>query len=186
MTPIAAGNGKIYFKSPAGGLASLPVPWVSGTLYTLLASSGNPYVDQIVVDSSNVYWLDGSNNVVVETSLTSSQSQNLAPLQSSPYGIAIDSTTVYWTNNSPGQISRIPIALPPGTVTTLSLPNGAAGVAVDSTSIYFASGGEVDKMAKNSTTFTRIAWGTPSQIAVDANYVYWLDYAAKAVMRTTK
>lgn len=66
----------------------------------------------------------------------------LASGQGGPYGIAVDSTSVYWTNYAGGTVMKVSIG--GGTPTALasgqSLP---PGIAVDSTRVYWTSGGSV-------------------------------------------
>jgi hypothetical protein len=62
----------------------------------------------------------------------------LATAQSGPQGIAVDATSVYWTNYTGGTVMKVPIG--GGTPTTLAtgqtLPHG---IAVDATSVYWTS-----------------------------------------------
>jgi hypothetical protein len=64
-----------------------------------------------------------------------------------PWGIAVDSTAVYYVSDQYGTIQSVPIG--GGCITTLASGQGdPQGIAVDSTSVYFTTMGAVMKVAK--------------------------------------
>jgi hypothetical protein len=85
----------------------------------------------------------------------------LASGQSGAYAIAVDTTSVYWTNNAnPGTVSKIPIG--GGTVTVLASGQDEPNtIAVDSTSVYFTDDGTytVNKVPLAGGTVTTLATG---------------------------
>jgi hypothetical protein len=110
----------------------------------------------------------------------------LAPA-SSPSAIAVDSTSVYWTDSAAGSVSKEPV----GGAVPLVLAQGECGafaVAVDTTNVYWATRctvldggatspyGAVRKMpVGGGSPDTLASWPPfePTAMAVDGTSVYW-------------
>jgi hypothetical protein len=106
----------------------------------------------------------------------------------SPWGIAVDDTFVYWTNGESknGSIRRCPKASCPSRGGELVLANldFPTSVFVDGARLYYNernSGfiGFINKIATNGAG-TRVVLniGKPNNVLVDANRVYWADEAS--------
>jgi hypothetical protein len=114
----------------------------------------------------------------------------LASAQSLTKAVAVDATSVYWTNSSTsyngndGTVMKVPIG--GGAPTTLAAgQSNPWRIAVDATSVYWTStgAGTVMKVPIGGGAPTTLAAGQsyPSGIAVDATSVYWT--AAGTVMK---
>jgi RHS repeat-associated protein len=100
----------------------------------------------------------------------------LASSQSGPTGIAVDATSVYFTDQTGGTVMKVPLG--GGSTTTLASGQSTpSGIAVDATSVYWANsgGGTVVSLPLAGGTVTTLAsaQGTPLGIAVDHTNVYW-------------
>ena len=100
----------------------------------------------------------------------------LASGQSAPWGLAVDSTNVYWTNQGDGTVMSVPKA--GGTITTLASGQGApCSVASDGINVYWVNyfdqtvvsvpvtGGSPSTLA----TSQQDAWG----LAIDSQNIYY-------------
>jgi hypothetical protein len=106
--------------------------------------------------------------------------------------MAIDATSVYWTNcgdPTGGYVLSVPKA--GGEVVTLAAGDRLSGIAVDSTSVYWvagtsdASSGTIMAVPVGGGTPTTLTSrpGPPAHLAVDASYVYWSELMAGTVMK---
>ncbi len=127
----------------------------------------------------------------------------LASNQSDPSAIAVDSTSVYWTNLGPLGGGKAAIRLP-GSVMKVPIGGGApielaatqvwpGAIAIDATNVYWTTGsgpspttgadggvegGAVSKVPLDGgTAVTLVSAPLPGGIAVDANILFWTNRA---------
>lgn len=154
-----------------------------------LANSASP--TGIAVDSAGVYFTAYTNaGEVLELTTGSVAITTLATAQSYPSGIAVGSSTAYWTNSANGAAnlgSIVKLSVSGGTPTTLaSAQNFPNGIAVDATRVYWANWGlTADNGAimsvpigGGSATTLASGQGRPQGIAVDGTSVYWTNSGA--------
>jgi hypothetical protein len=164
----AAYQGGVMKEALAGG-APAPV------------ATGKGPVD-LTIDAANVYWIENT-NVVMKAPIAGGSATTLASANdvNEPRAIAVDATSVYWTNhaqNGNGSVMKVPIA--GGVAMTLAAnQDWPIGIAVDGSNVYwvnsgYSTGSTVMRVPLNGGTPTTLTSSMlPWAIAVDANNVYW-------------
>jgi hypothetical protein len=197
---LAVAGTNVYFADYDGNngsfLASVPVTGGSTTkLASALTTVGN-----IAVRDGNVYWTDIDQVERVTRLMKVSTGGGAAMVLYSGHasydqgwgGIAVDATTVYWTNtpDAGSQVMRTPIA---GGATT-STPAGLLGgdIAVDVTNVYWTErapdGTNEDSVMKaplagGAATEAASNQGVVRALAANSHAVCWLNETAGTVVR---
>jgi hypothetical protein len=191
-TPIAITvDGTSVYWTDASGLIET-VPLTGGAVTTLVGGPESAgYGQGIATGSSTVYWTAVGPSVegVMQVPIGGGPVMTLVS-SPTPYAVAADTTSVYWTNNYgtiPGTVMRLP--LDGGAPVTLASGQDPRAIAVDATSVYWTDHhmNAVMKVARGGGAATTLASGqaSPAGIAVDATSVYWTDSAGGSVMKLT-
>jgi hypothetical protein len=144
--------------------------------------TGGAGAQAIVVDATNAYWIElgevlsqgpgapGGGEVLQcakcscdhPTILASNETVNRS-------GIAVDATSVYWTN---GDVMRVPIG--GGEAVALAVAQTRGPIAVDTTSVYWADANGLMKVPiTGGHAITVVPRDDVTAIAVDAKHVYY-------------
>jgi hypothetical protein len=165
--------------APDGGGSATPIP----------IATSRQMPQAVVVDGSNVYWLEpgsspSSNGALLSCPLSGCPSNVptvLVDILADPYGLAIDSTSLYVTCSGGGQVVGIDKAT--GTIRVLAMmQNQPEGVAVANGMVYWATTLDgliqaVPVTGDAGTTFIATTMGSPQSVAADMINVYWSDTA---------
>jgi len=185
-------GGNVYFTIHAqpGQVRSCPTSGC-GANPTLFAGLQD-YAYAITNDGTNVYWTCNGGNVM-KCATTCTTPVILASGQGGQ-GIAVDTSTVYWTNGgSSAPVMKCAKAGCSKTPTTITTGQGyPAGIVSDGTIVAWANGdGSIKTCPANFTCTTPSVIATTQQspwgIAMDSNYIYWTnDVPNGTVMRCPK
>ena len=158
----------------------------------------------VAIDATHFYWTSAADGFVRSCPLAgcSGAPVNIATGQTVPWGLTVDSTSIYFTvwNGSfgapaqnGGAIRKCPLAGCAGAPVTLaSMENQPWQVVVDAEYAYWTGfkDGSVKRCAlsgcNNAPTVIASGEAGPSGIAVDATSVYWTDYVGGTVRACAK
>jgi len=142
----------------------------------------------VAADGGDIYWTDDGDGTVDKRSADGSI-VTLAAAQSGPWGLALDTDSVYFSNQAAGTVNKVPKAGGSVTMLVAGLTQPRC-IAVDNGFVYFANygGNTVGKVAAGGGEAVTLAKNQagPLCLAVDTTSVYWTNYANDTVMKVTK
>jgi len=177
----AGGTGS---PSETGGAPSGTIS-EGGCQSCLLTLATGQFVLALVSDAANVYWTENSG--VMREAHSGGAPERIASGGVTPHDIALDRTSVYWTDPGARTVMRAPLA--GGAAQTLASGSQyyPQGIAVDGRAVYFGTGSDVMRVPLTGGASDTLATGqSASSIAVDGANVYWTNWSADlvgAVMR---
>lgn len=146
---------------------------------------------EIAVNGSHVYFATFVDpGLVGRVPIEGGEVEILADEQAYPARIALNTSHVYWTNESSfekseGELSRQ--ALSGGQVEVLAPGGVAMGLALDATFAYWTTVdlGEIRKLplAGGSPLLVAADQAAPVDLAVDASYLYWSSHGSRTVSK---
>jgi hypothetical protein len=191
MTPLASNQQNprgvatdgvyVYFTLNVADGGIMRVPVGGGAVTELATGQGTPR--RVLVDTTNVYWTDSDDGTIMKTAKTGVSPPTSLGTTTSPSGLAIDDTYVYFSSTTDSSISRAPIAGGPTMNVGTPPVEGQYPIrlAVDGTNVYATgnTGGSVTQVPKGGGSFTVLASGKsyPGGLAIDSKYVYFAENA---------
>jgi hypothetical protein len=145
---------------------------------------------QLVADATYVYWTDDSGGIwktPLEAPDTAPISVVDRSLTKDPYALAIDATSLYWSDvpigfSNDGSINKVDLA---GGMPVVLVPqNGRAiSLAVDDSRVYWTNEQYVLAVPKTGGLIERIAVAEQDAqyIVVDTTHLYWTDSGQHAI-----
>lgn len=187
--PIAVDASKVYWINEGYGYWTVPatimkVPRTGGTPVALGSYLSQAYGSwSLVVDATTLYTTECT--TVVSVPIAGGQLTTVASTAGCVLRLAIDATSVYWTDQTGGVFAEPASGGSPKAFTPSPGPV-PEGIAVDATSVYWTSEYESAQPPPASirrasladgtvTTLVSLPNGTPHNVAVDATHVFWSD-----------
>jgi hypothetical protein len=188
---IASDGTYVYWTNKlASGEVRRALP-TGAALTTIAANQAEP--DWIASNGTTVVWTNQGGNQIMSAPATSNGA--VAPTQlnvsgengSTPAGIAVDGTNVYYASKTSGGGLAESVPLDGGSVSELGTAT-FVGMAIDATHVYWTGGSENPSVYQNAKTGTAateqtIAAGAlacPLAVASDGVNVYFLDQGTAA------
>jgi len=204
VTTLASGQknpGGIVVNARVVGWTTCTAPTSNldgpGSLYALPLAGGAPRAiatsadngAELAIDDTSLYWAAPDDDAVVKVSLDGGSPVTLARnLEGSPLTVAVDATSVYWSNGK--SILEVPLA--GGTPKTLASANLSdiaqqTNLAVTASGVYATTATTVLKIPLAGGAPTTLASSqAPSSITADAANVYWTNLGGNAPSAVVK
>jgi hypothetical protein len=142
---LAVNDTHVYWAN--GGYGVDETGSTGATIMRVAKSGGTPetvseavYPIALALDDDAVYWSDADLDQIVMRPLEGTSNTVLAESQRTVKYLALDSTSVYWTNET-GEVVKVAKAGGPPTVLA-SGQSQPLGIAVDATRVYWAAAGD--------------------------------------------
>jgi len=163
------------FKTPIGGDASVVL-------------SEAHHANAVAADANNVYWTGAAQ--VLQVAINGGTSLLVADeIGTEPYGLSVNGTSVYWTDNLNGRVFRSPISAgsstpPPATALAIGQAHPTF-LTTDDVSVYFTTINAVMRIPEEGGMPMKIADDQANGMAIDDDYVYWTSVSG-AIVRIAK
>jgi hypothetical protein len=195
------GHAFVYWADEAGSaIWRAPNPGGSGPIQVFVPAT-SPCA--VAVDSSHIYWSNAGGSIgrasldtvgnpsgANESFITGTGGSPFTAYNGSSCGLAVDSTHIYWVNDTLNSIGRANLDGSGATQTFITGASDPCGLAVDSAHIYWAnaSGATIGRANLDGTgpNADLIHTGnSPCGVAVDGNYVYWDNWGGTSIGRAS-
>lgn len=155
-----------------------------GRCQAIALASGLVGLRGLAIGSESVYFTENGTNTVTRIAKTGGTPVVIASSQAAndmPWGVAVDSTHVYWVAFTRGFIARTGHA---GQDLTLLVPDGeyrATDMVVDDVSIYWIRPSQIRKVSRNGgVPVTLVEEQSLRGLAIDRGSIYWSSRAPSA------
>jgi hypothetical protein len=151
------------------------VPSGGGTAVASVSTTSAPF---LTAAGGYLFWGDTG----IYQAQIGGTSNHIATTTSVVTGLAVDGTSVYWTDGD--AVAKVPIG--GGTVTTLAMAQKPKLAATDAAYVYYVENGTLKKVPTVGGAVVPLAPCAAAGLAVDATHVYWTDTTAGTVNRVAK